>query len=44
LINGKNGQGTHSTKIGVDIFFENTPNALKFICPNCLPEPKDLRF
>jgi hypothetical protein len=44
LINGKHGQGTHSTKMGADKLTENTPNAPKFICPNCLFKPKSLGF
>ena len=44
MINGKHGQGTHSTKMGADKLAENTPNAPKFICPNCLPKPKSLEF
>ena len=40
--NGKNGQGTHSTKMGADKLTESTPNTPKFICPNCLPKPKSL--
>ena len=27
MINGKHGQGTHSTKMGADKSAENTPNA-----------------
>ena len=38
----KNEQGTHSTKMGADKLAENTPNAPKLICPNCLPKPKSL--
>ena len=34
------GHGTHSTKMGADKLAWNTPNAPKFICPNCLPSPK----
>ena len=41
-MNGKHGQGTHFTKMGADKSAENTPNAPKFICPNCLPKPKSL--
>ena len=44
LIKKKHEQGTHSTKMGTDKSFENTPNALKFICPNCLPKLKSLGF
>jgi len=33
LINGKNGQGTQSTKMGVDKSAKNTPNA-QFVCPS----------
>ena len=32
------------TKMGADKAAENTPNAPKFICPNCLPKPKSLGF
>ena len=39
LINGKHGQGNHSTKMGADKSAQNTP---KFICPNFLPKPKIL--
>ena len=42
--NGKHGQGTQSIKMGADKSAENTPNVLKFICPNCLPKPKSLGF
>ena len=38
--NEKHGQGTNSTKMGVDKLAENTQNAPKCICPNCLPKPK----
>ena len=34
------GQWTHCTKMGADKLAGNTPNAPKFICPNCLPGPK----
>ena len=34
LINGKHGQGTHSTKMGDDSSAKNTPNAPEFVCPN----------
>ena len=44
MINGKHGQGTHSTKMGADKLAENTPNAPKYICPICLPKPKSLGF
>ena len=44
MINGKHGQGTHSTKMGADKLAKNTPNAPKFISPNCLPKPKSLGF
>ena len=30
--------------MGADKLFENTPNAPKFICPNCLPKSKSLGF
>ena len=33
-----------STKIGANKLAENTPNAPKFICPNCLPKLKRLGF
>jgi hypothetical protein len=36
LINEKQGQGTHSTKMGADKLAENIPNAPKLICPICL--------
>ena len=42
--NGKHGQGTHCTKMGTDSLAGNTPIALEFICPNCLPKPKNLGF
>ena len=42
--NGKHGQGTHCTKMGADKLAEYTPNAPKFICPNCLPKPKSFGF
>ena len=29
---------------GADKLSKNTQNATKFICPNCLPKPKSLRF
>ena len=38
MINGKHGQGTHSTKMGADKSAENTLNATKIIFPNCLPK------
>ena len=44
MINGKHGQGAHCTKFGADKSAENTPNAPKFTCPNCLPMPKRLGF
>ena len=31
---------TVHTKMGADKLAENTSNALKFICPICLPNPK----
>ena len=43
MINGKHGQ-THSTKLGADKSAENTPNAPRFICLNCLPKPISLEF
>ena len=30
--------------MGADKLVENTPNSAKFICPNCLPKPKNLGF
>ena len=30
--------------MGTDNSDKNTPNARKFICPNCLPKPKSLGF
>ena len=30
--------------MGADSSAENSPNAPKFICPNCLPKPKSLNF
>jgi hypothetical protein len=44
LINGKHGQGTHSTKMGADNSAENTPNTPEFICPIYLPKPKSSGF
>ena len=41
MINGKHGQGTHCTKMGADSLAENTP---EFICPICLPKPKNYGF
>ena len=41
---GKHGQGTHSTKLGADKSAENTLNGPKFMCPNCLPKPKNWNF
>ena len=43
MINEKHGQ-THSTKMGADKWAENTPNASKFICQNCLSKHKFLGF
>ena len=40
MINGKNGHGTHSTKMGADKLVKNTPNAPKSIYPNCPPSWK----
>ena len=37
-------EGTVCTKMGADKSAENTPNAPKFIGPNCLPKPKSLGF
>ena len=34
MINGKHGQGTHSTKMGVDKSAKNTPNAPKLNSPS----------
>ena len=42
--NGKNGQETHSTKMGADSSVKNTPNAPEFICPNCLLKPQSSGF
>jgi hypothetical protein len=33
LIDGKNGQGTHCTKMGADKSAKNTPNASKIYLP-----------
>ena len=44
MINGKHGQGTHSTKMGANKSAENTPNAPEFIWPICLPKPKNSGF
>ena len=44
LNDGKHGQGTHWTKKGADSLAENNPNAPKFICPICLPKPKNSGF
>jgi hypothetical protein len=30
--------------MGADKSAKNTPNAAKFICPNCLPKPQVLKF
>ena len=30
------------TKMGANKWNENTPNASKSICPNCLPKPKEI--
>ena len=30
--------------MGADSLAENTPNALEFICPICLPKPKNSGF
>ena len=35
---------TVHTKMGADKWAENTPNASKFICQNCLPKPNSLGF
>ena len=40
-INGKHGQGTHSTKIGADKSAKNTPNAIHPKCDS-LQMPKKL--
>ena len=37
-------KGLKSTKMGADKSAENTPNAPKHICPNCLPSPKVCDF
>jgi hypothetical protein len=37
-------KGLTAKKMGADKLAENTPNAPKFICPNCLPKPKSLVF
>ena len=34
MIDGKHGQGTHSTKMDADKLAENTSNAPKYICPS----------
>ena len=44
MVDGKYGQGTHSTKMVADKSANNTPSAPKLICPNCLPKPKSLGF
>ena len=44
MINGKHGQGTHSTKMGEDRSTKNTPNAPKFVVPNCLPKSPQNRL
>ena len=44
MINRKHGEGTHFTKMSADKSAENTPNAPKFIYPNCLPKPKVWNF
>ena len=31
-------------KMGTDSLAENTPNAPEFICPICLPKPKNSGF
>ena len=38
--NGKNGQGTHCTKVGADKLADHTTNAPKFIYQNRLSKPK----
>ena len=43
-MNRKNGQGTHSGKIGADKVAENIPNAQNIFGPICLPKPKKLGF
>ena len=45
--NGRQGQGTHCTKIDFDNLAEsapNFPNGPEFICPICLPKPKRSGF
>jgi hypothetical protein len=37
-------KGLTVPKMGVDKLAENTPNAPRFICPNCLSKPKNLGF
>ena len=37
-------KGLTVPKMGADSSAENTPNAPKFICPKCLPNPKELEF
>ena len=37
-------KGLTVPKMGADKSAENTPNAPKFICPNCLLKPKSLGF
>ena len=38
------GPTSQSTEVGANKLAENTPNAPKFICPNCLPKLKRLGF
>ena len=44
MINGKHGQGTHSTKRDADKLAYNTPNAPKNFSPLCLPTPRIMEF
>ena len=37
-------KGHHSIKMGAYSSAENAENAPKFICPICLPKPKNLGF
>ena len=38
------GRNNGCTKMGVDSWAENTPNTPEFICPICLPKPKNSGF
>ena len=44
LIDGKHGQGTHSTKFGAAKSTKSTPNAPQIFVPTCPPKAKGLRF